>query len=176
MGQKAILALKDYRSGKKDEATKKTLMDNVQYFGYGYVKDASQLVPYIPLCFWAFRVMVGLGFLFILFFLVVGHLSFRKDITKYGWLLILGIVLLPFAYIASESGWIVAEMGRQPWTIQDMLPTWAAVSDLKAGSIALTFFIFLALFTTMLAVEISILCKQIKKGPEHSDTAVVAED
>ncbi|MCI6551036.1 MAG: cytochrome ubiquinol oxidase subunit I, partial [Prevotella sp.] len=56
----------------------------------------------------------------------------------------------------------------QPWTIQDMLPTWVAVSDLKSGSVALTFFIFLVLFTTMLAVEISILCKQIKKGPEHS--------
>ena len=50
-----------------------------------------------------------------------------------------------------------------------MLPTWVAVSDLKSGSIMLTFFIFLALFTTLLAVEISILCKQIKKGPEHSN-------
>ena len=176
MGKKAIMALKDYRSGKKDEATKKVLMDNVPYFGYGYVKDASQLVPYIPICFWAFRVMVGLGFLFIIFFLVVGHLSFRKDITKYRWLLITAIVFLPLAYIASESGWIVAEMGRQPWTIQDMLPTWAAVSDLKAGSVALTFFIFLALFTTMLAVEISILCKQIKKGPEHSEIAAATEE
>ena len=176
MGKKAIMALKDYRSGKKDEATKKVLMDNVPYFGYGYVKDASQLVPYIPICFWAFRVMVGLGFLFIIFFLVVGHLSFRKDITKYRWLLITAIVFLPLAYIASESGWVVAEMGRQPWTIQDMLPTWAAVSDLKAGSVALTFFIFLALFTTMLAVEISILCKQIKKGPEHSEIAAATEE
>lgn len=176
MGKKAIMALKDYRSGKKDEITKKTLMDNVPYFGYGYVKDGSQLVPYIPLCFWAFRVMVGLGFLFIIFFLVVGHLSFRRDISKYRWLLITAIVLLPLAYIASESGWIVAEMGRQPWTIQDMLPTWAAVSDLKAGSVALTFFIFLVLFTTMLAVEISILCKQIKKGPEDTEVEAVTEE
>ena len=68
--------------------------------------------------------------------------------------------------MASESGWLVAEFGRQPWTIQDMLPTWAAVSDLNAGSVALTFVIFLLLFTTMLAVEISILLKQIKKGPK----------
>ena len=78
--------------------------------------------------------------------------------------------------MASEAGWIVAEMGRQPWTIQDMLPTWAAVSDLQSGAVVTTFIIFLVLFTTMLAVEISILCKQIKKGPEHSeDVAPQAE-
>jgi len=82
------------------------------------------------------------------------------------WLCWAAIAMVPRAYIASESGWLVAEFGRQPWTIQDMLPTWAAVSDLHAGSVALTFFIFLTLFTTMLAVEINILLKQIKKGPK----------
>ena len=75
---------------------------------------------------------------------------------------------MPLAYIASEAGWIVAEMGRQPWAIQDLLPTCAAVSDISAGSVAVTFFIFLALFTTLLAVEVNILCKQIKKGPEYT--------
>ena len=93
---------------------------------------------------------------------------FKKNISNHKWLLIASIICVPLAYIASESGWIVAEMGRQPWTIQDMLPTWAAVSDVNSNSVALTFFIFLILFTTMLAVEISILLKQIKKGPENS--------
>ena len=77
--------------------------------------------------------------------------------------------LVPLAYIASESGWIVAEMGRQPWTIQDMLPTWVSVSDIEGSSVAFTFFLFLFLFTLMLAVEISILLKQIKKGPNTLD-------
>jgi cytochrome d ubiquinol oxidase subunit I len=86
--------------------------------------------------------------------------------TLPSWLCWVAIALVPLAYIASESGWLVAEFGRQPWTIQDMLPTWAAVSDLNAGSVALTFFIFLLLFTTMLAVEISILLRQIKRGPK----------
>ena len=81
----------------------------------------------------------------------------------------MAIALIPLAYIASESGWLVAEFGRQPWTIQDMLPTWVAVSDLHASSVMLTFFLFLVLFTTMLAVEISILLKQIQKGPETSN-------
>ena len=75
-------------------------------------------------------------------------------------------MLLPLGYIASEAGWIVAELGRQPWTIQDMLPTWTGVSAVGSGSVMLTFFIFLALFTTLLAVEVNIMLKQIKKGPE----------
>ena len=82
-----------------------------------------------------------------------------------GWLCWAAIALVPLAYIASESGWLVAEFGRQPWTIQDMLPTWASVSDLHSSSVIITFFLFLFLFTTMLAVEINILLKQIKKGP-----------
>ena len=82
------------------------------------------------------------------------------------WLCWVAIAMVPLAYIASESGWLVAEFGRQPWTIQDMLPTWVAVSNLQSSSVILTFILFLILFTTMLAVEINILLKQIKKGPE----------
>ena len=86
------------------------------------------------------------------------------DISKPRWLHIAAIAMLPLTYIASEAGWIVAEMGRQPWAIQDMLPVGAAVSDIGSASVATTFFIFLALFTTLLVVEISIMLKQIKKG------------
>ncbi|MBR5633603.1 MAG: cytochrome ubiquinol oxidase subunit I, partial [Prevotella sp.] len=172
-GKKAIEALSAYRQAKKDggedAAALTTLKENMPYFGYGYIKSADQVVPFIPVCFWSFRVMVGMGVLFIVFFaFVLFLLRKKKDLMRYKWLLTSAIVLVPLAYIASESGWLVAEFGRQPWTIQDMLPTWAAVSDVSAGSVALTFFVFLALFTTMLAVEISILLKQIKKGPEHS--------
>ena len=60
------------------------------------------------------------------------------------------------------AGWIVAELGRQPWAIQDMMPTVAAISDLQPGSVAFTFFLFLVLFTVLLAAEISIMCRVIK--------------
>ena len=82
------------------------------------------------------------------------------------WLLWLAILLVPCAYICSESGWLVAEFGRQPWTIQDMLPVGASVSDIGSSAVATTFWLFLALFTTMLAVEINIMLKQIKRGTE----------
>jgi cytochrome d ubiquinol oxidase subunit I len=90
------------------------------------------------------------------------------DISRLpAWHYWLAIALIPMAYVASESGWLVAEFGRQPWTIQDLMPTWVAVSDLHSSSVMLTFFIFLILFTVLLGVEINILLKQIKKGPEE---------
>ena len=177
-GKKAITALATYRKAKAEgneaEAAEasQVLEENLKYFGYGYIKDKAELVPFIPINFWAFRVMVGLGALFILFFALVLFLFYRSDFLKHKYLHIAAIVLVPLAYIASESGWLVAEFGRQPWTIQDMLPVSASVSNVTSGSVALTFFLFLVLFTTMLAVEISILLKQIKKGPEKEEPTV----
>ncbi len=199
MGQKAITALAAYRkakhAGNETDAAAQlaTLKDNIHYLGYGYIKDKNDIVPYVPVNFWAFRLMVGLGCLFILFFAVLIILAYRipylsvitrRLLAAFGilpetsadvhtitglpaWHYWLAIALIPLAYIASESGWLVAEFGRQPWTIQDMLPTWAAVSDLHSSSVMITFFLFLILFTTMLAVEINILLKQIQKGPEY---------
>ena len=165
-GRNAIQALKDYRAGKDKESNLKVLEKDMKYFGYGYIKDAKQIVPFIPVNFWSFRIMVGLGCFFILIFAVILFIVYKKDITRPRWLQRVGIALIPLAFIASECGWLVAEFGRQPWTIQDMLPTWAAVSDLSSGGIAFTFFLFLVLFTAMLTAEVSIMCKQIKKGPE----------
>ena len=172
-GKEAITALKEYRQkdtpAERKAELQKTIQENMPYFGYGYVKDKADLVPYIPLCFYAFRVMVGLGTLFLLFFVVVVFLAWRKDIAspKLRLLHMAAIALLPLGYICSESGWLVAEFGRQPWAIQDMMPTWVGVSNVGSSSVMLTFFIFLALFTTLLAVEISILVKAIKQGPEE---------
>ena len=176
-GAKAIAALASYRQlkskGAGEEVLKPylaTLRENMKYFGYGYVRSADEIVPFIPINFWAFRIMVGFGCLIILFFAVVLFVTYKKDITSLRpWHYMLAIALLPCAYIASECGWLVAEFGRQPWTIQDMLPTWASVSDLSSGAVATTFFIFLFLFTTMLIVEINIMLKQIKNGPEYSN-------
>ena len=202
-GKKAITALAAYRKGKKDGADESTLntllstlKENMPYFGYGYIKDKNDVVPFVPINFWAFRVMVGMGCLFILFFAGIILLSFKipylsmitrrllaavgllpeteadsYDMTSLpAWHYWLAIALLPLSYIASESGWLVAEFGRQPWTIQDMMPTWVAVSNLQSSSVMLTFIIFLVLFTVLLGVEISILLKQIKKGPDASLT------
>ena len=173
-GKMAIAALAAYRKAKKEGVDEPTLAsqlmilnENMPYFGYGYVKDKHDIVPFIPINFWAFRIMAGLGCLFILFFAAILFSVYKRDIAALPkWHYWTAIILVPLAYIASESGWLVAEFGRQPWTIQDMLPTWVGVSDIEGSSVALTFFLFLFLFTLMLCVEINILLKQIKKGPQ----------
>ena len=200
-GQQAIAALMAYRQAKAEGADEAMmteqlaiLKENMQYMGYGYVKDKHDIVPFVPVNFWSFRLMVGLGCLFILFFGLLVLLSYevpflsaltrkvlaglrilpKQTASDYdiaalpAWHYWLAILLIPLAYVASESGWLVAEFGRQPWTIQDMLPTWAAVSDLHSANVMTTFIIFLVLFTSLLIVEIGILIRQIKKGPEYS--------
>ena len=140
-----------------------SLEENMPFFGYGYVQDRAQVVPYIPVCFYAFRVMVGGGCLFMLLFLIA---SFKPSLLGKRWWGAIAIACIPIAYIVSEAGWLVAEFGRQPWTIQDMLPTWVGVSQLGSSAVMITFFLFLILFTTLLAVEISIMLRAIKEGPE----------
>ena len=169
-GRRAITTLAQYRqlrsaspNDSRLDSLAARLKADMPYFGYGYIKDRAELVPYIPVNFYAFRVMVGVGTLLMLFFLVIGHLAWRCDVTEQRrWLYWAAIAMLPLTYIASEAGWIVAELGRQPWAIQDLMPTVAAISDLQPGSVAFTFFLFLVLFTVLLAAEISIMCRVIK--------------
>ena len=178
-GQRALANLQEYRKLKveynKNDDTRNaarlnelstSLKADMPYFGYAFIRDASQTVPNIPICFYAFRIMVGLGTLFVLFFLVILFYVFRKDILSARWLTIAGMCMIPLAWIASESGWIVAEMGRQPWAIQDMMPTWTGVSNVSVSEVFTTFILFVVIFTTLLIAEINIMVKQIKKGPE----------
>ena len=172
-GKTAIGALAAYRAAKsagheEDAAVAyQVLQENMPYFGYGYIKDVNQLVPNVPLNFYAFRIMVILGGYFILFFIVVLLFSYKEGLSKIRWMHWIALLTIPLAYIAGQAGWVVAECGRQPWAIRDMLPTSAAISKLDVGSVQATFFIFLILFTVMLIAEIGIMVKAIKKGPEE---------
>lgn len=84
------------------------------------------------------------------------------------WMQWIGVFVVPLAYITSQCGWIVAEAGRQPWVIQDLMPTNASISNLQVGSVQTTFFIFLVLFTVLLIAELGIMFKAIKSGPENN--------
>lgn len=171
-GQKAIQALADYRKAQKDGNTqaaaeyKKVLQDNYAYFGYGYIDNPNQLIPNIQMVFWAFHIMVYLGGYFILLFALILFFIYRNNLQNKKWVLWLCIWSIPLVYIASQAGWVVAEVGRQPWAIQNVLPLQAALSALSANSVITTFFVFLALFTVLLIAEIRIMIRQIRKGPE----------
>ena len=139
---------------------------NFRYFGYGFLNDPNGIIPNIPLTFWSFRIMVGTGFLLLGLFLLLLWLNYRNKLQSNRFILKVTLASIFLAYLASQSGWVVAEVGRQPWVVQDYLTTLAAVSQLDATSVQITFFLFALLFTGLLIAEISILCRQISKGPE----------
>lgn len=82
------------------------------------------------------------------------------------WLHYIALLTIPMGYLAGQAGWIVAECGRQPWAIQDLMPVSAAISRLSTSSVQITFFLFLVLFTVMLVAGVGIMVKAVKHGPE----------
>ncbi|MDO4929718.1 MAG: cytochrome ubiquinol oxidase subunit I [Bacteroidales bacterium] len=167
-GKLALEAFKDFREGhaKGDQNAKnealKTLNEHKAYFGYGYIQEAEELVPPVGLVYWSFRVMVGVGCLLLLVLLLVWWYGRQNRLEQNRWLLHAGLWSIPLVYLASQAGWIVAEVGRQPWAIQDLLPVNAAVSSLSAGAVITTFVLFLIIFTVLLIAEVRIMCRAIK--------------
>ena len=172
-GRVAIQALANYRAAMKENDTEEMALqraildDNFAYFGYGYIQEPTDLIPPVGLTFYAFHIMVALGGFFILLFILTFMLEKRGKLADARWMHYICLFSIPLAYIASQAGWIVAEVGRQPWAIQDILPTSASISRLDASSVQLTFFIFLVLFTVLLIAELSIMLKAIRRGPDN---------
>ncbi len=169
MGRRALDALAVYRSTDDPmvkAAAKATLDDNVQYMGYGHLTKPEDIVPPVWVVFWAFRFMIGLGMLIALVMLLALIAVWKDKLGSWKWLLWLAIICIPLVYICGQSGWIVAEVGRQPWTIQGLLPVNVAISSLSACAVKTTFFVFLAVFALFLAIEIRIMLQAIRKGPE----------
>jgi len=170
-GKLALNALKEYKKSKKSgnelAATnyEKIFRENYYHMGYGYFKNPKDIIPNVPLIFYSFHIMVMLGFYFIGFFALILFLVYKDKIQKYRLLLLLGIISFPLGYLASQAGWIVAEVGRQPWVIQDLMPTMIGTSRIQVSAVMITFWLFVALFTTLLIAEIKIMINQIKKGP-----------
>ena len=170
-GDKALEAFSTYRETRDSDpeaaaSAREVLEENVDYFGYGYIDNKEELVPPVWLVYWPFRIMVGLGCFLLLLMVAVFWFEHRNRIEKMRWLQWLSLCSIPLVYLAGQAGWVVAEVGRQPWAIQDLLPVNAAVSSLDKGAVMTTFFIFVAVFTLFLAIEIRIMAKAVSKGPE----------
>jgi len=170
-GKIAVQALEDYKQAKKandmvkaNEA-KKILEKNMKYFGYGHIKKPEDIVPPVATTFYAFHIMVLLGGWFIFLFAIVLYLVIKKDISKYRLVLKSALYSIPLGYIAAEAGWIVAEVGRQPWAIQDLMPVGIAATKISTTNVQISFWMFATLFTLLLIAEIKIMTKQIKIGP-----------
>ncbi len=182
-GKSAHAALKRFNDAKAkgDSAAmynaENALKKDYQFFGYGYFNDVSEAIPNVPLVFYSFHVMVIIGAYLLVFFIAVIFIVYKRqqwmtlrvgNIMLFPWI---ALITIPLTYICHQCGWIVAEVGRQPWTIQDILPVNAAISSLSASQVITTFSIFALLFTVLLIAEVRIMLKVIKNNNEIADKA-----
>lgn len=182
----ALLTIRAAKGQKIDMQAKNAFEENGRYLGYAYLlkryvedprkaneaqieKAAWDTVPTVWPMFWSFRIMVGLGFYFILFTGTFFYLASTGRLERYRWLLRLAVWSIPLPWIAAELGWFVAEYGRQPWAVEGMLPTAIAVSHLGIWEVAITLAGFVAFYTVLLVIEVSLMIKAIKAGPQPDD-------
>ena len=166
-GKSALQEFRLYRDALQTDSAKaaihaQNMAKDVKYFGYGHIKNTDELVPPVPVVYWAFRIMVGLGSALLLVLLLFLWYQWKKKGEFPRWLLHAGLWSILAVYIAGQAGWTVAEVGRQPWIIQDLMPVSVGISELPSSNVAITFFLFLIIFTVLLIAEIKIMCNVIK--------------
>ncbi|WP_304304394.1 cytochrome ubiquinol oxidase subunit I [Pseudacidovorax intermedius] len=130
-------------------------------------KAAWDTVPQVAPLYWTFRIMVALGLFFIVLTAAFFWLSARRRLEAHPWLLKVALWAIPLPWIAAECGWFVAEFGRQPWIIEGVLPTGVAVSNLGAGTVLATLLGFIAIYSALLVIEMKLMLKAIRKGPQE---------
>lgn len=130
-------------------------------------KAADDTIPNPLPLFYTFRFMVGLGCLFFLLFTFSVFYSFgtRHQYEHKKWLLKWALITLPLPWISSLCGWFVAEYGRQPWTIYEILPTHLSVSSLSVTSLIGSLAGFIVIYTILFIIELFLMIKYAKLGP-----------
>ncbi|HXZ95721.1 MAG TPA: cytochrome ubiquinol oxidase subunit I [Burkholderiales bacterium] len=134
------------------------------------VNAANDTIPKVWPVFWSFRFMVGLGFLFLLIFSCAFYFCAKRDVQHQTWLLWVALYSIPLPWIAAELGWVVAEYGRQPWTISDVLPTFLSSSNLTTGHVYFSLAGFILFYTFLLIVELYLMFKYARLGPSSLGT------
>jgi cytochrome d ubiquinol oxidase subunit I len=182
-GMLAYDALARLRSDRNDAGLRKMFDAHVADLGYALLlkrerrdvqnatdaqieRAAQSTIPNVPVLFWSFRVMVGLGFLFVLLFGIAFYLSARRQLDRYPLFLRASLLALPLPWIAAELGWIVAEYGRQPWAIEGVLPTFLGVSGTSAGDVWLSLGGFVLFYSVLAVADLFLMTKYIRLGPD----------
>ncbi len=182
-GMLAYGALEQVRSHPDDAAAKAMLEAHVKDLGYGLllkrytgtVTDATpaqieqaawDTVPNVLPLFWSFRFMVAIGFFLIAFFAVAFRFSATRQLDRHRWFLRLAVLILPLPWLSSELGWFVAENGRQPWTIDGVLPTFLSASSVGAGTVWISLGGFVFFYSVLAVIEMFLMLKYIRLGPE----------
>jgi cytochrome d ubiquinol oxidase subunit I len=188
-GKLAYNAVEALKSDPQNIAAREEFARHGRDLGYGlllkrYVDDPRQAtpqqvqqaawdtVPNVPLMFWSFRIMAGLGFFFIALFIVAFLLcSLRRFDTR--WFLLVAVAALPLPWVSTELGWVIAEMGRQPWAIDGVLPTALAPSSLSRIQLWITITGFTLIYGILAVIELGLIIRTVRRGPfaSHSDVA-----
>jgi cytochrome d ubiquinol oxidase subunit I len=181
-GRIAHAALLKIRAGDTSPETRASFDAHVADLGFGlllkqFVEDpatatedqiraaAASTIPKVWPLFWSFRIMVGLGFVMLATFVVGFFLNATGRLEQNRWFLRCAVALLPAPWIACELGWFVAEFGRQPWAIGEVLPTFLATSSLTTADLIFSLSGFLLFYTVLLVVEIFLMQKYARLGP-----------
>ena len=192
-GIRAYGALQKLRSGDRSAEVKAEFEKTKVDLGYGLllkkytptVVDATpeqirmavdDTIPRVAPIFWSFRIMVGLGLWFLFIFCSAFVIVARRRVANNQWILHLALWSIPLPWIAIELGWIVAEYGRQPWTISEVLPTHLSTSSITAGQVWFSLAGFVAFYTALLIVELYLMVKYAKLGPSSLGTGRYHEE
>jgi len=184
-------ALEKIKANPKDMAARATFETHRRDLGYGlllkrYVSDPRMAdaatikkaswdtVPNVPVMFWSFRIMAGIGLLMIALFGTAFLLvTLRKHQTR--WFLVLAVAAIPLPWIAAELGWVLAEVGRQPWAVEGVLPTALGASSLSVPQLWTTIVLFTLLYGSLAVVEVGLILRHIKKGPFAEQEAFASD-
>ncbi|AGA89224.1 cytochrome bd-type quinol oxidase, subunit 1 [Thioflavicoccus mobilis 8321] len=187
-GIQAVTALKALQSEPDDAEARARFEAHQDDLGYGflvglYAQDqdpalatetdillaARDAIPNMAMVFWSFRVMVAAGLLMLTFFILAVIFTLRNDVEHHRGFLRFSLLMIPVPFIACEAGWLVAEIGRQPWTVYEILPTWMSVSTHSVTHLVFSLTGFVLLYSTFIAIEMYLMVKFIRQGPTDHD-------
>jgi cytochrome bd ubiquinol oxidase subunit I len=186
-GMVAYGLLQRLRNGQDDPETRRQFLEQQPYLGYGLllkkyterVVDATEdqikqatrdTIPRVAPLFWAFRLMVACGFIMLLIFSLAFYACSTQKVTRFRWLQWAALIGIPLPWIASELGWFVAEYGRQPWSIAEILPTHLSVSTRTVDELYLSLGAFILFYTLLLVIEVFLMLKYARLGPSSLHT------
>lgn len=187
VGIKALALLDRIKGGDRSEELLADFKDVQQYLGYGLLlkrytnepllateqqiqQAARDSIPKVWPLFWSFRIMVGCGILMLFIFTMALYYNSKRMLEQRRWLLHLAVWGIPLPWIASESGWIVAEYGRQPWAIGEILPTFLGTSSVSTAQVMTSLSGFIILYSVLLVVELYLMFKYARLGPSSLGT------
>jgi cytochrome bd ubiquinol oxidase subunit I len=126
---------------------------------------ARDTIPNVAAVFWSFRFMVACGLLMLAFFILAVIYSLGNVVERRRWFLGFAVLMIPVPFLACEGGWLVAELGRQPWTVFGVLPTWMSVSTHSVAHLIFSLGGFILLYSIFIAIEMYLMVKFIRQGP-----------